>query len=255
MSVPDPHLGPPGGTTAQHLSGQRTVCGALLNWTKCPKGALPEEGNKENTDEVKIVQGTFLITGGPVENEERPGLHSPPREEGFMSETSSRVQLSKLQADESDRHPCPLAAGLRPSRALCSVPRDPSREGTLSYRAHTNCEALLAEASWYLLTDPCPTCTCKHLMTVLSASLLQTGEDPLWSTDPKLETDATSNVPRLRRARSIERGEAAVKRTPIPRSGAPARPHTSDASSCLHWEHRQNMKTRADTKEISRIYF
>ena len=25
------------------------------------------------------------------------------------------------------------------------------------------------------------------------------GEDPLWSTDPKLETDATSNVPRLRR--------------------------------------------------------
>ena len=36
---------------------------ALLNWTKCPKGALPEEGNKENTDEVKIVQGTFLITG------------------------------------------------------------------------------------------------------------------------------------------------------------------------------------------------
>ena len=32
MSVPDPHLGPPGGTIAQHLSGQRTVCGGERCW-------------------------------------------------------------------------------------------------------------------------------------------------------------------------------------------------------------------------------
>lgn len=35
---------------------------ALMSWTKGPKGALPEEEeNEENTDGIKIVQGTFLI--------------------------------------------------------------------------------------------------------------------------------------------------------------------------------------------------
>ena len=79
---------------------------------------------------------------------------------------------------------------LRNFRTLCSSPpthtpsllASPLHAGSSLTRAQ-NCkcssllffQALLAEASWYLLTDPCPTCTCKHLMTVLSASLLQTG--------------------------------------------------------------------------------
>lgn len=69
-------------------------------------------------------------------------------------------------------------------------------------------------------------------------------------------TTASSNVCKvstlsfLPRARSIERGKAAVKRTPIPRSGARARPHTSDASFCLHWEHRQSEWASAVTMEI-----
>lgn len=51
----------------------------------------------------------------------------------------------------------------------------PPQAGSSLTRAQ-NCEcsslvsfrALLADASWYLLTDPCPTCPWKHLMTAVS---------------------------------------------------------------------------------------
>ena len=68
--------------------------------------------------------------------------------------------------------------------------------------------------------------------------------------DPGIYVCKVSTLSFLPRARSIERGKAAVKRTPIPRSGARARPHTSDASFCLHWEHRQSEWASAVTMEI-----